>query len=798
MNQLLMLFLAKLCIASILLTVTSVVLWIAHRLLSCKSARLCSLSGWIPLIQGVMFFSLIIPISDSSRFASLFRLSNVNKNAVVANDAPRTFGLSVTPTILSNSIATEESPHIESASKSPHNASIGLEAFALLLLLIVWSSGIIWLVVRWIASYWNFLQRLDCKPANEEDVDAWMNLLSTMRRQTTIPAMKCEALGPALCWFPTGYRLLVPSRQWDALPSNERFAILRHELSHYRHGHIQRLAVARVLVLLHWFNPIAWICLRRIEQAYEWQADDDATKGDALQACHLANSLLAFAITKTSPRPAYITAHGSELRLRIQRLLHGGRTDATIASRCIFLTLVVILLAGSLVRVRTYADVKPESSSEILQSTSQKSTTDTIPVDPRLLAQEPPRQYRIDSGDELGYSPSIAGHQGVLSLPVDKKGNIELPNTKPLYVRGLTLEEAQELVRSNYSDNTKSPDGGKRRQSLTLIKERTYDITVTRDDLNSRSTVRYKLPAYQNDVLHALMVSGGMPSGMAEDQIRIVPSVSQSNYATSGSTVIVPIRSPSGQPISIPRENIVLKDFDRVIVAYKKPELRSLDLREIGELFFRLYKSNAKIGRENDKETVDLLSNSLSLHALWAMFGDRWDSTGASQLAKQRTIVLCAIESESSWYAPNGKVAYRFDVKLQNCVEDLLKTSSTIRMMNHNFEVILEGLRNDPMGPHIDLRRLLREHLGNNAWLVVDKLKPIADQLQPWLLMFEIKEKEPIEQMLLRIAASEPNGKMIQLPGGQFLRLTTYLSIAVHQGKLLLGSESELTRILSR
>ncbi|MEM1070635.1 MAG: sugar ABC transporter substrate-binding protein, partial [Planctomycetota bacterium] len=74
------------------------------------------------------------------------------------------------------------------------------------------------------------------------------------------------------------------------------------------------------------------------------------------------------------------------------------------------------------------------------------------------------------------------------------------------------------------------------RPIVTIIQERTYNVVVVREDTASRlagSEVRdisdqsatgglVKLPAFQNDVLHALVQTGGLPGLAAKNQVKIL------------------------------------------------------------------------------------------------------------------------------------------------------------------------------------------------------------------------------------------------------------------------------------
>ena len=49
--------------------------------------------------------------------------------------------------------------------------------------------------------------------------------------------------------------------------------IIRHESAHIRLGHFADLLVARVVCILQWFNPAAWLMLSELKAVHEFQAD---------------------------------------------------------------------------------------------------------------------------------------------------------------------------------------------------------------------------------------------------------------------------------------------------------------------------------------------------------------------------------------------------------------------------------------------------------------------------------------------------------------------------------------------
>ena len=193
---------------------------------------------------------------------------------------------------------------------------------------------------------------------------------------------------------------------------------------------------------------------------------------------------------------------------------------------------------------------------------------DLVPVDISLLSIEPPRDYQIAGGDILGVyiegvlpfnppdqppePPPINFPQEESTLPpsigypiaVQDDGTLSLPLIEPLEVEGLTLEQIRDAIREKYIDeDILRPE--KARPIVTLIKERTYDVIVVREDGGgngrgglsvqnlgaqfirggsdrSASGGLVKLPAYQNDILHALVETGGLPGLNAKNEVKIL------------------------------------------------------------------------------------------------------------------------------------------------------------------------------------------------------------------------------------------------------------------------------------
>lgn len=270
-----------------------------------------------------------------------------------------------------------------------------------------------------------------------------------------------------------------------------------------------------------------------------------------------------------------------------------------------------------------------------------------VPIDIGRLSQPPPRQYLLDGGDILGVyvegvfpftppdqppePPPVNFPQENSTLPpslgfptaIQEDGTIALPLIRPVNVRGMTVEQVREVIRNEYlrAQILQEEDGQVLTPIVTLIQERTYNVTVVRQDVAGRSGIgassQYtrqgylrgsdesasgdviKLPAYQNDVLHALMETGGLPGLNAKNEVKIlkasrykpaerdlfVQNFYQHYYAhpdpcgcppplpEDPNIIRIPMRLPPGVLPSIRPEDVILEDGDIVMIDSRDAEV---------------------------------------------------------------------------------------------------------------------------------------------------------------------------------------------------------------------------------
>ncbi|MCG6155285.1 polysaccharide biosynthesis/export family protein [Rubinisphaera margarita] len=176
-----------------------------------------------------------------------------------------------------------------------------------------------------------------------------------------------------------------------------------------------------------------------------------------------------------------------------------------------------------------------------------------------LLRQVPPPEHLVDTGDTLGvfvegilggieeappiYLPQQDIYRPGMGYPVTvhANGTITLPLVPPVFVRGMTIYQVQEAVIKAYTTGVRpllQPDQA--RVLVSLNRPRTSRVLVIRQESDNRQgnlgaseSVNFEadkqgtgriveLPAYQNDVLHALAETGGLPGLDAQNMIYVI------------------------------------------------------------------------------------------------------------------------------------------------------------------------------------------------------------------------------------------------------------------------------------
>lgn len=253
------------------------------------------------------------------------------------------------------------------------------------------------------------------------------------------------------------------------------------------------------------------------------------------------------------------------------------------------------------------------------------------PVNFLQLRQDPPTSYLLGPRDILGVyiegvlgraedappvhfsdQPNVPPSIG-FPIPIREDGTLSLPLIPPINVSGLTLAQAEHEIRKAYTIDNRILAPDRARIIVTIMKPRTYSILVVREDTQivaggtapSRRAEGFEperraytkvveLKAYENDVLHALGESGGLPGVDSKNEIKILrgaasspemkqqyqqamqdPQRRQQLFATGGNNIVkIPLRmGPKDPPVNISTDDIILGNGDIVFIESRSSEV---------------------------------------------------------------------------------------------------------------------------------------------------------------------------------------------------------------------------------
>lgn len=241
------------------------------------------------------------------------------------------------------------------------------------------------------------------------------------------------------------------------------------------------------------------------------------------------------------------TNHNSDRRCQPTR--YGARS-------CIVLSLCCLL---SLTGCAAFRPIDAVPARYLPEEFKGKSRETERMIDLSLLRQSPVSEYLVDSGDVL--SVYIEGVLGQRELPpinqsfdltrpptlgypmtVRDDGTLSLPLINPIHCRGRSVVQIEDAIRYAYTVERRLLQPGRDRILVTLHQPRLHRILVVRQeqtsDMLSTENLRsgmlgsakrgtgkiIALPAYKNDVLNALVASGGMPGLDAENVVYVIRS----------------------------------------------------------------------------------------------------------------------------------------------------------------------------------------------------------------------------------------------------------------------------------
>lgn len=242
-----------------------------------------------------------------------------------------------------------------------------------------------------------------------------------------------------------------------------------------------------------------------------------------------------------------------------------------------------------------------------------------VPINPLLLRRDRPDVYRLGPGDVLGvFIDGVLGERdGQIPvhfpedgqnepstgypIPVRDDGVISLPLVPDIAVAGLSVAEAEAEIRRVFIEQEQILQPQRDRILVSLMRKRVVRVLVIREDTGAAgpqmgyvtkrgNAATISLPADENDVLHVLAETGGLPGLDARNEVTIYrgsnrggaspgnsiderwgarPSTGPSQQASSQT---IPLRASPRMPPRHSQRDITLSEGDVVHIESRDNE----------------------------------------------------------------------------------------------------------------------------------------------------------------------------------------------------------------------------------
>jgi TonB family protein len=215
----------------------------------------------------------------------------------------------------------------------------------------VWLVGVGLCVSRLLVSYYR-LGRL-ARGARPLSDHAWLSsarkAACAMGVRRPVRLLETDSTDVLATWGIMRPRILVPAhaRRW---PPPRVYAVLCHEMTHVARCDWLVQSAADFVLALYWFNPLAWVVVRRLRAGSEHACDDSVLRQGIrapAYARHLVEVARACRVRASSVTPALPVVGHTDLHRRIQAMLNSPSPASALSPRTV--ALIVISLVAAVV-----------------------------------------------------------------------------------------------------------------------------------------------------------------------------------------------------------------------------------------------------------------------------------------------------------------------------------------------------------------------------------------------------------------------------------------------------------------
>ena len=246
-------------------------------------------------------------------------------------------------------------------------------------ILLLWAAGAVLALIQMVGAWWRINSvRRAAGISPDADLAADLSLDLGIRHEVDVLETAEGAMPATIGILRPAILMPCDAADWSY---DLRRTVLLHELAHVRRGDLATQLLARLALVLHWWNPLAWIAWREFLKERE-RATDDLVLGAGTRASDYATHLLEVArshqATAALAWAAVAMARPSQLEGRLLAILSSsvnrraaGRTSAAVAA--VAAVVLVAPLAAVRAQERTPPPVPADVEATIRSATAQRN-----------------------------------------------------------------------------------------------------------------------------------------------------------------------------------------------------------------------------------------------------------------------------------------------------------------------------------------------------------------------------------------------------------------------------------------
>jgi len=277
-------------------------------------------------------------------------------------------------------------------------------------------------------------------------VDLFVRLKRELGISRRVDLVQSEARTVPMTWGLRRGTLVLPAHAAGWSPDRLR-AVLLHELAHLKRRDPLTQIVGRLACALHWFNPLAWLLLRRMVAEHERACDDmvlAAGSGGAEYAGHLVSVVASTTGRRLSDAVAIAMARRSGLTGRVAAILDQRRNRRPPTRTALAATLLValgIILPLAMMRARAAGPGDPDGKVVAEKAAAQDVAAPNAEPVARFMVLQPngaplvgteievKRYVGLKSDYRLphkGRTKPVTDERGAFSVPVGPGGTWQI------------------------------------------------------------------------------------------------------------------------------------------------------------------------------------------------------------------------------------------------------------------------------------------------------------------------------------------------------------------------------------